>query len=66
MATVLWTGQIAEGGFRVVDMGAGQTPRLIVEQQSPADAMGGHGWNRFEPIPRDVFEGILIAAGVVH
>jgi hypothetical protein len=65
-ARVAWQGQIAGATYRVIDLGAGLTPRVMVEIQAPADAMGGHGWQRFEPIPRDIFEAMLIAAGVIH
>lgn len=65
MAVVLWSGLIGTDTYRVVDLGAGTTPRLVVEVQAATDAMGGHGWNRFDPIPRDVFEALLIRSGVV-
>lgn len=66
MAAVIWTGPVGQVTWRVVDNGAGTNPRLIVEQQQPPDAMGGHGWVAFQTIDRAVFEGMLIAAGVVR
>lgn len=65
MAVVLWSGAIDAATYRVVDLGAGQTPRLVVEIQGQADAMGGRGWQAFDPIPRPVFEQLLIRSGVV-
>jgi hypothetical protein len=66
VAVVLWSGQIDASTYRVVDLGAGGNPRLIVEVQGPPDAMGGRGWAPFDPIPRPVFEQLLVKSGVVH
>jgi hypothetical protein len=66
MAAIIWTGAIQNQTLRVVDLGVGSAPRLIVEQRQPPDAMGGMGWVPMDPIPRSVFEGILLASGVVH
>jgi hypothetical protein len=65
MAAVLWSGAIDTSTYRVVDLGAGQNPRLVVEVQSPPDAMGARGWSPFDPIPRPVFEQLLVKSGVV-
>lgn len=62
---VVWTGQIDTETYRVVDLGVGAPERLIVEIRGSADAMGNRGWQRFEPIPRHVFEAMLIAARVI-
>jgi hypothetical protein len=62
---VVWTGAIETDTYRVVDQGPGSPTRLIVEIRGPADAMGGRGWNRFDPIPRHIFEQLLIAAKVI-
>jgi hypothetical protein len=62
---VAWTGVIDNETYRVVDNGIGADPRLVVELRQQADAMGARGWSRFEPIPRRVFEQMLIAAKVV-
>jgi hypothetical protein len=66
MAIVLWTGPIDNATYRVVDLGAGVNPRLVVEVQGPTDAMGGKGWAPFDPIPRPVFEQLLVKSGVVR
>lgn len=65
MASIIWSGVVANSTLRVIDLGVGNAPRLVVESQQPADAMGTHGWSRFDPIPGVVFEGILLAAGVI-
>lgn len=65
MATVIFSGNIIGQTTRVVDRGAGAAPRLIVEIRANADAMGGFGWVSMDPIPRDAFEALLIAAHVV-
>lgn len=65
MATVIFSGQVLSDVIRVVDFGIGAAPRIVVEQQQPADAMGGHGWSRMEPIPGRTLEALLIAAHVV-
>lgn len=65
MATVLFSGAVLTQVIRVVDMGTGQTPRILVELQQPADAMGGHGWSPMDPIPRPTLEALLIAAHVI-
>ena len=65
MANILWTGTIDQTTYRVVDAGSGNNPRLTVESRGQADAMGVQGWQRFEPIPTKVFEGILFSSGVL-
>jgi hypothetical protein len=62
---VVWNGNIEDNTYRVVDLGPQSTERLVVEMRAGPDAMGGRGWQRFEPIPRNVFEQMLIAARVV-
>jgi hypothetical protein len=62
---VAWTGDVDGSTYRVVDAGPGLDPRLKVEVRGSADAMGARGWQPFEPIPRRVFEQMLIAAHVV-
>lgn len=66
MAAVIFMQTVLGTPTRVVDLGTGLTPRLIVEIQGGADAMGGRGWSGMDPIPRAVFEALLIQAGVVH
>jgi len=61
----IWIGEIDALTYRVVDLGPGTAERLVVESRQPPDALGGRGWTRFEPIPRRVFEQMLIAARVV-
>jgi hypothetical protein len=65
VANVIFQGQVLGQLMRVVDLGAGLTPRLIVESQQPPDAMGGHGWAPNDPITRATFEALLIAAHIV-
>lgn len=65
MASVIFSGTVLGQVTRVVDLGAGTNPRLVVELQLPPDAMGGRGWGMLDPIPRTVFEALLIAAHVV-
>jgi hypothetical protein len=65
MASVIWTGDIENVTYRVVDRTGVVTPRLVVELQGQPDAMGVVGWNRFDPIPTAVFSAMLVAAGVV-
>jgi len=43
---LVWQGTATSGTYRIVDLGAGQTPRFVMEQQQPPDAMGGVGWGR--------------------
>jgi len=45
---VLWMGEISGFTYRLVDMGAGAEPRVLLEQQQPPDAMGGTGWARID------------------
>lgn len=66
VATILFSGLVAGQAMRVVDRGAGAVPRLVVEQQQPADAMGTFGWSQVDPIPRQTFEALLVNSGVVH
>jgi hypothetical protein len=65
MATVIFSGLVQTNTLRVVDMGVGTTPRIIVEQRQPPDAMGGFGWSPLDPIPRATLEALLIAAHVI-
>ena len=65
MALIAWSGAIKGQAHRVIDMGANAVERLIVEVQSQPDAMGGRGWQRLDPIPRDIFEAMLLQSGVV-
>lgn len=62
----IWSGPIEGQTFRVVDLGASAVPRVIVEQRTGPDALGGFGWSRYEPIPTSVFSTMLVAAGVIH
>lgn len=65
MATVIFSGVVLTNTLRVVDEGAGANPRIIVEQQQPADAMGSRGWSPMDPIPRATLEALLLAAHVI-
>lgn len=65
MAVVLFSGAVLSSTMRVVDLGAGAVPRVIVEQQQQVDAMGGHGWAGVDPIPRATLEALLLAAHVI-
>jgi hypothetical protein len=65
MAIVIFTGPVGGQTMRVVDMGAGQLPRVVVELQQPADAMGGHGWAPLDPIPALTLGALLLAAHVI-
>jgi hypothetical protein len=65
MASILFSGVIASQTIRVVDLGAAFTPRLFVEQQQPADAMGTRGWAPLDPIPRATLEALLLATHVI-
>jgi hypothetical protein len=65
MAVVIFSGPVGQATMRVVDMGAGLTPRIIVEQQQIPDAMGTRGWSSMDPIPRATLEALLIAAHVI-
>jgi hypothetical protein len=65
LAQVLFAGPVLANTLRVVDLGAGATPRVVVEQQQPADALGSHGWAPLDPIPRATLEGLLLAAHVI-
>lgn len=62
---VIWTGPVDGMAMRVVDLGPAAAERLIVEIEQPPDAMGSRGWARMDPIPRRVFERMLVQAGVV-
>jgi len=65
VASIIWSGTIDAQLFRVVDAGAGNSPRLTVELQATPDAMGVPRWQAYDPLPIAVFEGILLSAGVV-
>jgi hypothetical protein len=65
MASVIFSGMVLQQQTRVVDLGAGATPRILVELQQPIDGMGGHGWTSLDPIPRAVLEALLLAAHVI-
>jgi hypothetical protein len=65
VATILFNGLVLSNTLRVIDMGAGATPRIIVEQRWAADAMGGFGWSSLDPIPRATLEALLLAAHVI-
>lgn len=62
---VIWQGAVLGENYRVIDTGGLIPPRLVVEVQLRADALGGRGWTQYEPIPTLVFSAMLIAAGVV-
>jgi hypothetical protein len=57
----MWLGVVAETTYRLVDLGAGATPRLILEQQQPPDSMGGVGWARISLPLADVLETAFLA-----
>lgn len=65
MATILFSGPVLASTLRVVDLGVGQVPRVIVEIQQPVDAMGTRGWGAMDPIPRATLEALLLAAHVI-
>jgi hypothetical protein len=65
MAVVIFSGAVSGQTMRVVDMGAGQTPRVVVEVQMVADAMGGRGWGPVDPIPGATLGALLLAAHVI-
>jgi hypothetical protein len=65
MATILFSGLVANATTRVVDKGAGVEPRLFVELQQPPDAMGTQGWSSLDPIPRATLEALLLATGTI-
>jgi hypothetical protein len=66
VASVIFSGPVQNATLRVVDLGVGQTPRVVVESQQPADAMGGRGWTVLDPIPGATLGALLLAAGVIH
>lgn len=66
MANVIFSGPVLNQTLRVVDHGAGTDPRIVVEVQQPPDAMGGRGWSKLDPIPRDTLQALLIAAHVIQ
>jgi hypothetical protein len=66
VAAIIFSGLVLTNTLRVVDLGVGQVPRIIVEQRQPADAMGGFGWTQLEPIPRATLEALLLAAHVIN
>lgn len=61
----IWTGVIDDVTYRVVDFGAAAVDRLHVEQLGSPDRLGAARWTDLDPIPRRVFERMLIAARVV-
>lgn len=65
MAVVIFSGLVGQQTLRVVDMGTGVAPRIIVEQRQSADAMGGFGWSIMDPIPRATLEQLLLASHVI-
>lgn len=66
MAVVLFSGPVLSQTIRVVDEGVGTNPRVIVEVQQSADAMGGRGWLPVDPISRATLEALLLAAHVIN
>ena len=65
MANVIFSGAVGGQTMRVVDMGTGQLPRVVVELQQTADAMGGRGWAPLDPIPALTLGALLLAAHVI-
>lgn len=65
MAAIIFTGAVLNQTLRVVDIGVGSHPRLVVESQQLPDAMGARGWVMVDPIPQPMFEALLIASHVV-
>ncbi len=65
MANVIFSGPVGGQTMRVVDMGAGQLPRVVVELMQPADAMGARGWAPLDPIPGLTLGALLLAAHVI-
>ena len=59
--TIAWQGTVPSGTYRVVDLGAGQDPRVVIERQQPADALGGVGWQRVNLPLDDVLEAVFAA-----
>lgn len=41
---VLWSDNVDSQNWRLVDLGPGNTPRFLIEQQMPPDALGSRGW----------------------
>lgn len=56
---IIWTGVVAAATYRLVDLGAPASPRLVLELESPPDAMGGVGWSRINLPLADVLEAAL-------
>jgi hypothetical protein len=65
VAVVVFSGPVQTMTLRVVDLGSGQSPRVVVEMRQPPDAMGGTGWAQMDPIPRATLEALLIASHVI-
>lgn len=58
---ILWLDSTPSGTFRLLDMGAGESPRFRLEQQQPPDALGGQGWSSIGLPFADVLEKALAA-----
>lgn len=58
---IIWQGTTATGAYRIVDVGANETPRLRFEQQMAPDAMGSAGWMTLSLPFADVLEAAFFA-----
>jgi hypothetical protein len=65
MATIIFQGTVNQNVTRVVDLGAGMVPRVVVEIAQPPDHMGGIGWSTLDPIPGATLGMLLLAAHVI-
>jgi hypothetical protein len=65
MATIIFSGVVLTETLRVVDMGVGTSPRIIVEMQQQPDAMGSRGWSSRDSISQRTLEALLLAAHVI-
>lgn len=65
MATIIFSGPVQGNTLRVVDMGTGSNPRVVVEVQQPPDSMGARGWSTMDPIPGATLAALLLASHVI-
>jgi hypothetical protein len=67
MATLVWSRTINTVPTRLVDLGSGQTPRIIVEAAHSNDSLGAPVWSQadYATVVQLVAE-LLLARGIIQ
>lgn len=64
--TLIWSGTVASGTFRLIDMSEAAAPRFTLEMQQAPDAFGQRGWTAVGLPFSDVLEAALSALLAPH